>query len=198
LIVPIGKWLIEQACQTLASWSKDPKLASLKLSINCSAVEFMKEDYAAKLIEMIQSYEVDPHLLTIEITESLLIIDSEILMETMKRLNDFHITLATIDDFGTGYSSLAYLKRFPISILKIDRSFVKDLVDDLSDQNLVRAIISVARDFGMSIIAEGVETEAQVAILHQLGGDSMLRQGYLYGKPMRLDLLEEIIRKSKE
>ena len=197
LIVPIGEWLIEQACMTLAQWKKSPQYRTLKLSINCSAVEFMKGNYAEKVIDTLEKYDVDPKLLTIEITESLLMMDSAVMVKAMQKLNNYHITLA-IDDFGTGYSSLAYIKRFPIGVLKIDRSFVKDVVEDPSDQTLVRAIISVARDFGMSIIAEGIETPDQAMILHQLGGDRMIAQGYLYGKPTRLEEFEKSILREKK
>jgi len=192
LIVPIGEWLIEQACRTLSRWQDDSRYRTLKLSINCSAIEFMKGNYADMVIDTVQKYGVDPGLLTIEITESLLMMDNEILVEAMRKLHEFRVTLA-IDDFGTGYSSLAYIKKFPIDILKIDQSFVKDVVDDPSDQTLVRAIISVARDFGMSIIAEGIETPAQAVTLHRLGGDRMIAQGYLYGRPDRLEHFEKKI-----
>jgi len=189
LIVPIGEWVLEQACVVLSRWRHDPALASLKLSINCSAFEFMQEDYAHKVIQGIKRYEVDPAMLTIEITESLLMTDNKTLMDSMNKLNDFGITLA-IDDFGTGYSSLAYIKKFPIGILKIDQSFLHDIVDHPSDQTLVKVIISVAKDFRMLIIAEGIETDKQVDVLRQLGGDALLCQGYLYGKPTPLDVFE--------
>ena len=197
LIVPIGEWVIEHACRTLARWKESPRYRSLKLSVNCSAVEFMKGDYAGKLIEKIKHHEVDPRLLTVEITESLLMMDSEALREAMTRLNNFGVSLA-IDDFGTGYSSLAYIKKFPISILKIDRSFVKDVVENPSDQTLIRAIISVAKDFGMAIIAEGIETKAQAEVLQRLGGDWLIAQGFLYGKPERLGLFEKRVRQLTE
>ena len=193
LIIPIGEWVLERACTILSRWQEDPVFAPLKLSINCSAIEFMQEDYAQKVIDMVQAHGIDPGRLTIEITESLLMTENETLLKTMNRLNDFGITLA-IDDFGTGYSSLAYIKKFPIGILKIDQSFLNDIVDQPSDQALVKAIISVAKDFGMSIIAEGIETREQMVILHTLG-DDITSQGYFYGEPTSQEVFEEDLRK---
>jgi len=189
LIIPIGEWVLDRACHVLSRWEDQPKFASLKLSINCSAIEFMQKDYAQKVIDTVKAYGVDPNRLTLEITESLLMTDNEMLLETMNTLKDIGITLA-IDDFGTGYSSLAYIKKFPIGILKIDQSFLEDIVDEPSDQTLVKAIISVAKDFNMSIIAEGVETREQIEVLRALGGDDIISQGYLYGKPTPLDVFE--------
>ena len=192
LILPIGEWVLDRACHVLSQWQAQPQFASLKLSINCSAIEFMQEDYAQKVIDTVEAYGVDPERLTLEITESLLMTDNETLLETMNQLNDFGITLA-IDDFGTGYSSLAYIKKFPIGILKIDQSFLEDIVDEPSDQTLVKAIISVAKDFNMSIIAEGVETREQIEVLRALGGDEIIGQGYFYGKPVPLEVFEKTL-----
>jgi EAL domain-containing protein (putative c-di-GMP-specific phosphodiesterase class I) len=192
LILPIGEWVLDRACHVLSQWQAQPQFASLKLSINCSAIEFMQEDYAQKVIDTVEAYGVDPERLTLEITESLLMTDNETLLETMNQLNDFGITLA-IDDFGTGYSSLAYIKKFPIGILKIDQSFLEDIVDAPSDRTLVKAIISVAKDFNMSIIAEGVETREQIEVLHALGGDEIIGQGYFYGKPVPLEVFEKTL-----
>jgi len=193
LIIPIGEWVLDRACHILSRWRTEPEFASLKLSINCSAIEFMQEGYAQKVVDTVEAYGIDPGRLTLEITESLLMTDNEILLETMKKLNALGVTLA-IDDFGTGYSSLAYIKKFPIGLLKIDQSFLEDIVDEPSDQTLVKAIISVARDFGMSIIAEGVETREQIDILRELGGDDIIGQGYFYGRPVPLDRFEEELR----
>ena len=194
MIIAIGEWLLHEACRTLRRWQSETSTRHLKLSINCSAIEFMEPEFDRKVIRTVERYGVDPRRLVFEITETLLMSHHTALTSVMRRLSAFGITIA-LDDFGTGYSSLAYLKRFPIGMLKIDRSFVEDIVFDNSDQVLVRAILSVAREFGLAVVAEGVETRDQERVLRDIGGRSMAIQGYLYGRPMTLEAFETSLRK---
>ena len=192
MIIPIGEWILHEACRTLRRWEEDPLLRGLKLSINCSAIEFMEPGFDQKVIQVVTAHGVSPKRLTFEITESLLMMHHTSLTSVMRRLNAFGISIA-LDDFGTGYSSLAYLKNFPIGTLKIDRSFIEDIFFDTSDQVLVRAIISVAKDFGIEVVAEGVEKPEQETALREIGGKDLIVQGYLYGKPLPLPAFEEAL-----
>ncbi len=197
MIIQIGEWTLHEACRTLLRWQRDPLYRDLKLSINCSAIEFMEPGFDQKVMQVVSSYGVAPERLTFEITESLLMTHQASLTSVMHRLNAFGISIA-LDDFGTGYSSLAYLKNFPIHMLKIDRSFIEDIVFDSSDQALVKAIISVARDFGIDVVAEGVENPEQETTLRKIGGKELIVQGYLYGKPLPLPVFEESLHKGFE
>ena len=189
MIIQIGEWVLHEACRTLRRWQSMEMFADLKLSVNCSAIEFMEPGFDQKVMRIIRSYGIAPDRLAFEITESLLMTHHASLTSVMRRLSAFGITIA-LDDFGTGYSSLAYLKNFPIGILKIDRSFVEDIYFDSSDQALVRAIISVAKDFGIEVVAEGVETAEQEKTLREIGGEDVIVQGFYYGKPMPLSAFE--------
>ncbi|NPA29536.1 MAG: EAL domain-containing protein [Epsilonproteobacteria bacterium] len=194
MIIPIGEWALHEACKTLKRWEKDPALKGLKLSINCSAIEFMEPGFDQKVMRILTHYGIGTGRLCFEITESLLMTHHASLTSVMRRLSDFGVKIA-LDDFGTGYSSLAYLKNFPIDILKIDRSFIEDIFFDRSDQTLVRAIVSVAEDFGMQVVAEGVESPEQEMTIHTIA-DHIIVQGYLYGKPLPLEAFEAAVKES--
>ncbi|RKH23463.1 EAL domain-containing protein, partial [Corallococcus sicarius] len=144
---------------------------------------------------VVARHGIDPQQLELEVTESGLVEDPENVVRILSRLRDIGLTIA-IDDFGTGYSSLAYLKTFPVSVLKIDRSFVRDLETDLNDRGIAEAVVSMARVLQMKVVAEGVENEAQAAIL--LGMGCTLAQGYFFGRPMTPELFESNWRAGEE
>lgn len=180
LIVPLGEWVLEQACVTLARWQTIPALASLVLAINISPRQFRHNDFVNQVENCVTRHRIDPSRLELEITESLLIDDVE---QTIARMNQLrqHGIRFSLDDFGTGYASLGYLKRLPLFQLKIDQSFVRDLLTDSNDEAIVRTIIALGHGMDLAVIAEGVETAEQADHLRKLGCDSF--QGYFFGRP---------------
>ena len=181
LILPIGQWVLETACAQLKAWQQHPMSDHLSISINVSAQQFRQAGFVDQVKNLIQQYDVSPTQLKLELTESSLLENIEDTIATMSELNAIGIQFS-LDDFGTGYSSLQYLKRLPISQLKIDSSFVRDLVVNSSDRSIVRTIIAMTESLDLEIIAEGVETEEQKQLLLKKG--CMQYQGYLFGKPM--------------
>jgi predicted signal transduction protein with EAL and GGDEF domain len=179
-IGPIGEWVLKRACQQLRSWH-DAGFSELKLAVNLSSRQRelgLEVDYLKNVLE---ETNIPPEFLTLEITESLLMKDSEEAMDWLSSFKRLGVSLS-IDDFGTGYSSLSYLKRFPMDALKIDRSFICDLPDDIEDVTLVRTIVAMADSLNMALVAEGVETKEQAAFLVDVGCENL--QGYYYAKPM--------------
>ena len=175
LIIAIGDWVLEQAVRQAARW-RDAGMP-MPVSINVSALQFQQADFIDRVAAVLQDHRLAGKLLELELTESILVQDADEALARLSRLSQLGVRLA-IDDFGTGYSSLAYLKRFPIDRLKIDRSFVKGVPGDASGGAIVRAIVQLAQALGMKVIAEGVETEPQRAFLHELGCDEF--QGFLF------------------
>jgi diguanylate cyclase (GGDEF)-like protein len=180
LIVPIGDWVLRTACAQARAWV-DMGLAPVPVAVNLSAHQFDRKDLARRIGDLLVAHGVFPGQLEIELTESIAMRNPESAIETLHELRAMGVR-AAIDDFGTGYSSLSYLKRFPIDALKIDRSFVRDLVVDPDDANIAKAIIDLAHNLRLRVIAEGVETEAQLEVLMGHGCDEV--QGYLTGRPM--------------
>jgi len=180
LIIPMGSWIIEQTCRQIRAWT-DRGLHGLKVSVNISAVQFRAPDLAGDIERMLRAHGVLPSQLELEVTESGLMQDPDHVALILTTLRDIGLTVA-IDDFGTGYSSLAYLKTFPVGVLKIDRSFVRDLETDRSDKGIAEAILSMAAVLGMEVVAEGVENAAQAHILEVMG--CQMAQGYHFGRPM--------------
>ena len=180
LIVPIGKWVLETACAQLKAWHAAGH-TQLTMSVNVAARQFRDASFIEMVRNAIQSAGIPPQSLELEITESILLENSDDTLHTLNTLKSMGISLA-IDDFGTGYSSLSYLKRFPIDRVKIDRSFVRDLASDNNDLAIVRAIIALAQAMRLSVIAEGVETKEQLALLHR--EDCHDYQGYYFARPM--------------
>jgi diguanylate cyclase (GGDEF)-like protein/PAS domain S-box-containing protein len=180
LILSIGNWVLESACKMLKSWQVDERMRNLVLSINVSAKQFHQADFATHIGERIAHYGIDPTRLKLELTESLLIVDTDDTISKMRALNTLGIRLS-LDDFGTGYSSLQYLKRLPLEQLKIDKSFVTDIETDSDDRAIVTTVIAMAKNLKVEVIAEGVETEAQKLFLIEKGCDRF--QGYLFGRP---------------
>ena len=187
LIVPIGQWVLETACAQIKSWQQDEHTRELTLSINVSAKQFRQTDFVAQVQVGIKRYGIDPMLLKLELTESILLDDIEGTIATMNALKELGIRFS-LDDFGTGYSSLQYLKRLPLYQLKIDQSFVRDIAVDSSDQAIVRTIIAMAHTLNLNVIAEGVETEEQQELL--LSNGCTHYQGYLFGKPVSIAQFE--------
>jgi len=180
-IVEIGDWVLKQAWAERGRWQLQLPGADLAMSVNVSTRQLMSRGYVADLHAALDHLGADPRLLTLEITESVFVSDSERAVVVLNDLKDIGVRLA-LDDFGTGYSSLSYLRQFPLDILKIDRAFVSNLERDRTSQVIVRAVIELAHGLHMSVVAEGVETSEQHQQLSVLGSDSC--QGYYFARPM--------------
>ena len=180
LIVPIGEWVLYEACQQAAAWGKSG-IHGLVIAVNLSAVQFRRGEIEQSVIRALEESGLNPALLELELTESILINDTEHILATVQRLKRLGVKLS-IDDFGTGYSSLSYLKRFQVDKLKIDQSFVRDLATDAEDAAIVRAVIQMAGSLGLTTIAEGVENELVLEFLREFGCDEA--QGYHFARPM--------------
>ena len=179
LIVPIGAWAFREACTQMVAWRK-AGLPAINLAVNLSAREFRQPDLIGRITQVLVDTGFDPHCLEIELTESILIDDSEAVLRLLAGLKAMGIRIA-IDDFGTGHSSLSYLKRFDVDTLKIDRSFVRDTPDDPEDSAISIAVIALAHGLKLKVVAEGVETQAQMDFLRAQGCDEI--QGYLLSRP---------------
>jgi diguanylate cyclase (GGDEF)-like protein len=181
LIVPIGQWVLNEACAQVRQWQIDsPSHRSLSLSVNLSARQVAQPDLLQRIKDALETSKLNPHCLKLEITESVVMENAEAAAQMFKQLRALGVQLS-IDDFGTGYSSLSYLHRFPLNYLKIDRSFVMRLTTD-NDNAIVRTISTLARNLGMEVIAEGIETEEQYQQLKMLGCE--YGQGYLFSRPV--------------
>jgi len=180
LITKIGDWVLRTACEQQVAWI-NKGMPTLKMSVNVASEQLESGELFTKVTQTLSESKIAPDALSLEITENTLVNMSEATIEQMERIKNLGVTLE-IDDFGTGYSSLSYLKRFPIETLKIDRTFIKDLPDDKDDKAIVAGIIALAHNLGRSIVAEGVETEEQKALLASLGCDCI--QGYLLSRPL--------------
>jgi EAL domain-containing protein (putative c-di-GMP-specific phosphodiesterase class I) len=181
LIIPIGEWVLNEACETVAAF--EPKLV---LTVNVSARQLLQQDLAAAVRDALRRSGLEPGRLILELTESILVDESESIGRTLAGLKDIGVRLA-LDDFGTGYSALGYLKRFPLDIVKVDRSFIHGLGRDDGDTAIVGAVLGMARALGLEVVAEGVETEEQIACLNELGAD--YGQGFYFARPAPLDEL---------
>lgn len=191
LIVPLGTWVLQQACAQLARWAQEPALAPLTLAVNVSPRQFRQSDFVAQVLAALASHGTDPRRLKLELTEGLLLEDMEATIAKMGELKRYGVGFA-LDDFGTGYSSLAYLKRLPFDQLKIDQSFVRDVLTDPNDAAIARTIVALGASLGLSVLAEGVETEAQRAFLER--HQCHIWQGYLLGRPMPVQDFEHVVR----
>ncbi|APE31390.1 GGDEF domain-containing protein [Halomonas aestuarii] len=180
LIVPIGGWVLETACRQLAAWAADPATAELTISVNVSPVQFREAGFAEQVLATLARTGAPPTRLKLEVTESLFVDDRDEARKTMLCLKEHGVTFS-LDDFGTGYSSLSYLKRLPLDQLKIDQSFVRDLLEDEASAAIVASTIALSESLQLEVIAEGVETEAQRAWLMAQGCQAF--QGYFFGRP---------------
>ena len=188
LVVPIGEWVLREACQQLQRWHAKG-LDVCPISVNISARQFRSLELLSMIRSVLDETGVDPRLLEVEITETTLMHNTEETLSILGQLHALGIKIS-VDDFGTGYSSLAYLKRFPVDLLKIDRSFVHDLVVDADDAIIVSAIIGLARSLQLRVVAEGVETPEQVDFLKRRGCDEV--QGFLFSKPLPPGQIESL------
>ena len=187
LIVSIGLWVLETACEQLVKWESDPLTKDLTLAVNVSARQFAQADFVVQVQHILDKSGVNPSRLKLELTESIVLDNVEDAIIKMQVLQALGVTFS-LDDFGTGHSSLSYLKRLPLEQIKIDRSFVRDIVTDPNDAAIVDTIIVMSRTLGLHVIAEGVETEAQRDFLSSHGCNAF--QGYLFGKPVALEQFE--------
>jgi len=186
LILSIGQWVLKEACAQRQRWT-EAGMSAFPIAINCSAVQFTRGDVIGDIDQAIDGSGLDPRWLEVELTESLLLQDIDAGMAALERMKRLGIQVA-IDDFGTGFSSLSYLKRLPVDKLKVDQSFVKDLATDSGDAAIVSAIVTLSRNLGLTVVAEGVETTQQYDILRGYGCHEA--QGYLIGWPMPVDAFE--------
>ncbi|MBB4842769.1 diguanylate cyclase (GGDEF)-like protein/PAS domain S-box-containing protein [Paucibacter oligotrophus] len=183
LIVPLGEWVLQQACFQLALWAEQPRMAGLTLAVNVSAHQFRQKGFLETVQNLLSRSGAPAHRLKLELTESALVDDVEAVIALMGELKQLGVKLS-LDDFGTGYSSLAYLKRLPLKQLKIDQSFVRDLLNEPNARAIAHAILQLGESLGLQVIAEGVETEAQRSLLVEMG--CLAFQGYLFSPPLPL------------
>ena len=191
-IVPIGTWVIEESIRIYADWKKKYH-SSLILSINVSAIQYKRPDFISKLMETLEKYEVDPSMVELEITESVLIDDFVEVTNKLLILKDYGFKIS-LDDFGTGYSSLSYLKGLPINTLKIDKSFIDTVISDNNTKIITESIVYMVKKLGYETVAEGVETKEQFEYLRSIECDNI--QGYFLGKPMPSHEVEELLKKT--
>jgi len=193
LIVPIGEWVLATACARTKSW-QGRGLPKLSVAVNLSARQFADTMLLAKLTRIIHASGLDPSLLELEITESVVMSNGESAVSVLEKLKSIGVQIA-IDDFGTGYSSLAYLKRFPIDILKVDRSFIRDIPADSGDMKITRAIIAMAHSLRLKVVAEGVETAEQMEFLGSQSCDAV--QGYFLYRPLQEEELVDVLERNR-
>jgi EAL domain-containing protein (putative c-di-GMP-specific phosphodiesterase class I) len=191
LILPIGEWILKTVCHQAKKW-QDDGLPPLRVAVNLSAKQFLYGDIYNNVCQALEESGLAPEYLELEITESLIMEDIGHAIELLTQLKQLG-TRVSIDDFGTGYSSLSYLKHFPVDQLKIDQSFIKDIVDNSGDKALTLAIITMAHGLNLGVIAEGVEDEAQLSILQQQKCDEI--QGYFFSRPLSVQEMTEYLRK---
>ncbi|MDP2785065.1 MAG: EAL domain-containing protein [Sulfurimicrobium sp.] len=187
LILPIGDWVLNTACTQLVAWGTRPEMAHLTLAVNVSARQFRHADFVEQVLAVLHHTGADPRKLKLELTESLLLDDVEDIIAKMTALKAHGVGFS-LDDFGTGYSSLSYLKRLPLDQLKIDQSFVRDVLTDPDDAAIARTIVALAQSLRLDVIAEGVETEEQRDFLERNGCHAY--QGYLFSRPLPLEAFE--------
>jgi len=189
LIVPVGEWVLRRACEDLKHWQRLGAPA-IPVAVNLSARQFRQHDLEERIRAIVSAAGVKPSLIELEITESQLMHDPDHAIRVLRALGQAGVRIA-IDDFGTGYSSLAYLTRFPLASLKIDRSFVADVLDDEADATIVRTIVDMAHTLGFTVVAEGVELDSQAAFLRTLGCEQA--QGFLFARPMPAEEFSALI-----
>ncbi|RXZ36914.1 EAL domain-containing protein [Oxalobacteraceae bacterium CAVE-383] len=190
LIFPLGLWVLNTACRQLALWSTDPRSDALSISVNVSARQFQHPHFVDVLLEVLEQTGANPHRLKLELTESLFVTDMEIAAAKMSTLRARGVEFS-LDDFGTGYSSLSYLKRLPLKQVKIDQSFVRDVLTDSNDAAIAIMIVALARSLGLEVIAEGVESVEQRQFLLEHGCSSY--QGYLFSPPVPIARFETLL-----
>ena len=193
-ILLLGDWIIEECLSDLSRWKeKHNNMQDFLLSINVSSIQFKNKNFVKYLISIIKKYGISPTNVELEITESVFIDNMEEIIHKMKLLKDFGIRFS-MDDFGTGFSSLSYLRELPIDTLKIDKSFIDDVVTDGSTRTIAESIIDLSKKLGFDTIAEGVEQEVQYSLLKNIGGENI--QGFYLGKPMKFEEIDALLDKT--
>jgi len=190
LIIPIGEWVLRQACSDAAKWSKPVRVA-----VNLSPVQFNSPRLLESIFAAVRSSGLSPKRLELEITESVLLNDNDATLAKLHELRDFGARIS-MDDFGTGYSSLSYLRSFPFDKIKIDRSFVKELGDEKESLAIIRAVTGLGSSLGMATTAEGVETDEQIELLRREGCSEM--QGYYFSPPRPSAEVERMLAKASD
>lgn len=193
LIANIGLWVLNEACRQTRQWL-DEGLNPVRVAVNLSAGQCRSEEVPAQIKDALNRYRLEGSLIEVEITESMVMNDTESAISTFWELRQMGVHVA-MDDFGTGYSSLSYLKRFPIECIKIDKSFIDDMEEDLNDREIVCAIIAMAHSLGLRVIAEGVENSVQLSLLFRSGCDEI--QGYHFSKPLNAEALTSFLREGR-
>ena len=194
LILPLGQWVLEAACGQLAVWAEQPGTQDLTLAVNVSARQFRQSNFVEQVLSTVNQFGAKPHKLKLELTESMLVDNVDDIIEKMATLKAHGVSFS-MDDFGTGYSSLSYLKLLPIDQLKIDRSFVRDVLTDTNDAAIARTIVALGQSLGLSVIAEGVETQSQRDFLAANG--CTFYQGYFFSRPLPLSEFAAYLDNSK-
>jgi len=190
LILPLGHWVLTTACQQLVAWAAQPATAHITVAVNVSAKQFRLPTFVDEVLTLIDFFKIDPTRLKLEVTESLLLDNVDDIIAKMTALKARGISFS-MDDFGTGYSSLSYLKRLPLYQLKIDQSFVRDVLTDPNDAAIARTIVALAQSMNLMVIAEGVETEEQRVFLDMNGCHAF--QGYLFSRPVPANEFEQLL-----
>lgn len=193
LILPLGHWVLQEACRQLAAWQTNPQTADLALAVNVSAAQYLEENFVEAFKTLLHETGVRADRLKLELTESLLVDKPDAVIQTMQALRLLGCKFS-LDDFGTGYSSLAYLKRLPLDQLKIDQSFVRDMETDANDVAIANSVVVLAKSLGLNVIAEGVETEVQRKLLAEMGCHSW--QGYYFSRPLPLEAFEAFLHRN--
>ena len=191
LILGLGNWVLNTACDQLAAWARQPTFADFTLAVNVSAKQFHEADFVEQVLRALERSGASPRRLKLELTESLLVTDVDAIVEKMYALKSKGVGFS-LDDFGTGYSSLSYLKRLPLDQLKIDQSFVRNILVDPNDAAIARTIVALAQSLGLGVIAEGVETQAQRDFLSSASCHAF--QGYFFSRPLAIQGFEEYVR----
>ena len=186
IILPLGEWVLQTACAQLALWAQHESKQAWTMAVNVSASQFAQAGFVATVAAALQDSGAPSHLLKLELTESMLLSDVEDVILKMNQVKALGVGF-TLDDFGTGYSSLSYLKRLPLAQLKIDQSFVRDILTDPNDAMIARTIVALGHSLGLTVIAEGLETLDQRDLLAGMGCDAF--QGYFFGRPVPVDRL---------
>lgn len=194
LIVAVGRWVIEAVCQQIGAWQRTA-IGAVEVSVNVSGHQLIEGDLIADIAHILAQTGVEPHWLEVELTEGSLMENTQHTIASLQRLHTMGVKIS-IDDFGTGYSSLAYLRRFPIDTLKIDIAFIREVTSNPQDAAITRTIIELAHSLNLRVVAEGVETQAQLAFLKDAGCDQI--QGYLFSRPLPVATLERLLLERSE
>jgi EAL domain-containing protein (putative c-di-GMP-specific phosphodiesterase class I) len=181
MILPLGQFVLESACQQLALWAKHAETADWVVAVNVSARQFAQDTFVESVANVLIATGANPQRLKLELTESMLVKNMDAIIAKMNAIKALGVSFS-LDDFGTGYSSLSYLKQLPLAQLKIDQSFVRDLLTDTNDAVIARTVVALGHSLGMKVIAEGVETAEHCQALTEMGCDAF--QGYYFGRPV--------------